>query len=48
MGTSGDLGELRDDVTGTGRCDATDLKQESSVFDKSVSPWDGCYFRVDP
>lgn len=43
MDTGEDLGELGNDVTGTGRWDATDLKQKSSVFDKGVSPWDGCY-----
>lgn len=47
MGTSQDLGELRNYVTRTERWDATDLKQESSVYDKGLSPWVGCYFRVD-
>lgn len=33
-----DLDELRNRVTGTGRWDATDLKQECSAFDKGLSP----------
>lgn len=48
MDTSEDFGEFRNDVTGTGRWDAPDLKQDSSGLDKGVSPWVGCYFRVDP